>query len=362
MSETLTVRASLRAYTVHFVDDVRPPLRAAMGDDGVAVCDAAVYALYRSILEPVIPEDRCVLVEAVEANKTLETCKDLIERLVARRFRRTHSLIAVGGGIIQDLVGFVATVLYRGVEWIFVPTTLLAQADSCLGSKSSINLGEKKNLIGSFYPPAAVHIDVRFLDTLSVDDVRSGIGEIMHFYLYADSPLRASLGEEYPRLLRHRADLRPHIHESLRIKQRVVEVDEFDRGERHKFNYGHTFGHALESVTDYAIKHGLAVTVGMDLANYLSMHLGLLERGAFEEMHAWLAVNFPAYDWTRMDLDRYMVFLAADRKNVGDDLTCILAAGPGHLVVRRVPLDGALREWIDAYFCSLAVAAVPGKR
>ncbi len=362
MPDVLSVHSIFRTYRVQFVEDFAEPLRQLLRDRAVLVCDALVHDLYGTQLAGIAPEGRLLVIEALETNKTLEKCQEVITHLVRMRFRRDHTLVALGGGIIQDIAGFVATVLYRGVPWAFFPTTLLAQADSCVGSKSSINLGETKNVLGSFYPPGVVHIDVRFLDTLSVDDVKSGIGEIMHFYLYADSPKRRSLAEKYDLLLRERARLRDHIAESLRIKIGVVERDEFDRSERHKFNYGHTFGHALESVTGYAIKHGQAVTVGMDLANYLSVRFGVLNHPVFEAMHDWLVVNFPIYDWTSLDLERYVSFLAADKKNFGDDLTCILAAGPGKLVVRRIPLDEALREAIGAYFRTVAAPAVPGGR
>lgn len=359
MLDRLIIRSHLGAYGVEFVADYGQALRATLDAPAVAICDRAVYALHEAGLSQVVPKSQVILLEAEESSKTLGGCEAVLRTLVERRFRRGHLLIAVGGGVVQDVVGFVATILYRGVEWIFVPTTLLAQADSCVGSKSSLNLGEAKNVLGTFYPPRAVIIDTRFLDTLSEDDVRSGIGEIMHFYVYADSPLRARLAAEYGELLRDRSRLRPHIVESLRIKQRVVELDEFDRGERHKFNYGHTFGHALEGATDYAIKHGLAVTAGMDLANFISRERGLLPPDVFDVLHRWLAPNFPVYDWSRLDLDRFIRLLGVDKKNEGEDLTCILAGGPGHLVVERIPLDQVLARQVARYFREVAPRTLP---
>jgi len=347
--ERLTVRSLFREYEAAFVEDVVSPLAKEVAT-GAIVIDRAVYNLHGSRLNGLLDPDRTIIIDATEENKTLDGCQRLINTLVERRFRRDSTVVAIGGGIIQDIAAFSASILYRGVEWVFVPTTLLAQADSCIGSKTSINLGNKKNLIGNFYPPSRILIDTAFLETLSVEDIKSGIGEILHFYYYAGSPMVARLMAEYDRLLVGRARLRPYIRESLCIKQAVAEKDEFDKGERNKFNYGHTFGHALESATQYAIRHGLAVTVGMDLANYLSVQLGRMSAESFNELHGVLRRNFPSVDLSTVDLDRYIAALAKDKKNIGADLVCILASGPGQLEKVRLSLDRNLSGVISHYF------------
>ncbi|MCG6536478.1 MAG: 3-dehydroquinate synthase, partial [Syntrophales bacterium LBB04] len=245
---------------------------------------------------------------------------------------------------------FSASIIYRGIEWSFFPTTLLAQADSCIGSKTSINLGDKKNLIGNFYPPADVFIDTTFLNSLAVEDIKSGIGEILHYYLYAASPFFDELIRDYAMIIKDRDLLMKHIRESLNIKKSVIEDDEFDRGERNKFNYGHTFGHAIESVTDYAVKHGQAVTVGMDLANYVSMKMGFMKPEIFHDLHTKLYINFPEFDFNGINLDRYFDLLSKDKKNIGSSVGCILAEAPGILLKKQLPLDDHLRKMIHAYF------------
>jgi 3-dehydroquinate synthase len=270
--------------------------------------------------------------------------------LVRRRVRRDFTLVAFGGGIVQDVTAFSASVLFRGIAWAFLPTTLLAQADSCIGSKTSINLGETKNVLGNFYPPSWVVIDPRFLESLSAEDIESGIGEMLHYFVYADSPALDAIIAEHAAVIDDRARLLPYIRESLTIKKRVIELDELDRGERNKFNYGHTFGHALEAVTDFAVRHGHAVTVGMDIANYVSVGLGLLAPSAFQDLHGLLRTNFPRYDWAGFDVDRYLGALTRDKKNIGDGVTCILAEGRGRLVKRSLPLDGVLADRVRGYF------------
>lgn len=350
MPDRLTITSKWRTYAVDFVDDVFAPLKKVLRERSFVVCDAVVYDLYRDRLDPIISKDLALVVEANEHHKTLDKCQEIMQVLVDHEVRRDHRLVAVGGGIIQDVTAFTASVLYRGIEWVFVPTTLLAQADSCIGSKTSINLGEKKNVIGNFYPPSQVFIDTSLLATLSADDIRSGIGEMLHFFIYAGSPLAERLIADHEAVMADRSRLVGYIHGSLAIKKRVIELDEFDTGERHKFNYGHTFGHAIESLTDYAVKHGQAVTVGMDVANYLSAELGFMARGVYERLHDLLAVNFPRMSWEGYDWDRYVALLAKDKKNLGQDLTCILAQAPGALIEHRLPMNERFRVLLRAYF------------
>lgn len=350
MSDSLHIKSLFRDYQVHFVDDVRKPLQSLADQHAFFVVDAFIWGIYKKEIEDILPEKLVFVIEATEEHKSLEQCGKIIETLVDRKVRRNQKLVAVGGGIIQDVTAFSASIIYRGIEWAFFPTTLLAQADSCVGSKTSINLGNKKNLIGNFYPPTDVFIGRAFLDTLSVDDIKSGIGEIVHFYLYADSPLFEGLIDHYDSIIENRSLLMKHIQESLLIKKSVIEIDEFDRNERNKFNYGHTFGHAIESMTGYSIKHGQAVTVGMDLANYISMESGLMNTEVFGELHRKLSINFPVYDWNGVDYDQYVDFLSKDKKNVGNDMVCILARRPGMLIKQQLALDSRLKALIAAYF------------
>jgi 3-dehydroquinate synthase len=349
MSEMI-IHSKFKEYPVRFVDDFTIPLRDEIANGAFVIIDKTVFELYRSRFADLLPADRFLVIEANETNKTMGNCQAVIETLVARQVRRNQRLLAIGGGVIQDITAFVASILYRGIEWSFFPTTLLAQGDSCIGSKTSINLGDKKNLVGNFYPPAAIYIDTVFLDSLESDDIKSGIGEMLHFYFYADSPLVDKLVADYHRLLGERILLLKYINGSLAIKKSVIEIDEFDKGERNKFNYGHTFGHALETITDYGVKHGQAVTVGMDIANYLSVTMGLMDQNLFDEMHAKLALNFPVYDFGRCSMEAYFEALAKDKKNTGNNLGCILAEGPGRLVRRQVPFDDALKRMIRDYF------------
>lgn len=350
----MVIRSKLREYAVCFVDRFAAPLKKHVDQGCSVIVDAAIREAYAGPIDSVVPKDQLLVIEAIERNKTLEKSQEIIETLVERNFRKNGSLVAIGGGIIQDLTAFTASILYRGVEWSFFPTTLLAQADSCIGGKTSINLGDKKNLVGNFYPPAMVYIDVSFLNTLPEKEILSGIGEMLHYYYYAASPLFDRVISEREQLLADRRLLASYIRESLQIKKGVIEIDEFDRGERNKFNYGHTFGHALESLTAYAINHGQAVTVGMDIANYLSMKQGILDRDSYEQTHALLTANFPPYEWRSLDMERYIRFLSKDKKNIGSDLVCILSEGFGHLTKQRMVMNESFRDSLRAYFAAIS--------
>ncbi len=336
-----------------FVDHASDSLAAIIAKGAQVVCDSNVARIHTDLVAS-IPREQLLLLDAVETNKTLDTAQWLLQTLSQRKIRRNQQLVAIGGGIVQDVTAFSASILYRGLPWVFFPTTLLAQADSCIGGKTSINLGGRKNLLGSFHPPSEVIIDLTFLESLSNNDIHSGVGEILHYYLYADSPRTQALVDELTKLLSNRQGFRPYIEESLAIKRSVIEEDEFDRGERNKFNYGHTFGHALEAATAYAINHGQAVTVGMDLANHLSAEHGMLEAREFERLHKLFAANIPAYNWANLNLDEYLRALASDKKNVSSDLTCILSRGPGKLFKHTLQIDDNLRRSIYEYFGSIS--------
>ena len=241
----------------------------------------------------------------------------------------------------------------RGVAWRFYPTTLLAQADSCIGSKSSINVGGYKNQLGTFIPPTDITVSADLLDTLDEADVRSGIGEMLKVHVISSWEDTRAIFNDYPRLARDKALLDRYIHRSLEIKQEKIEIDEFDRQERQIMNYGHSFGHAIESATDFAIPHGIAVTIGMDTANFLSWQFGLTDKFTFEELHPVLAANYAGFEQTPIPDERFFTALGNDKKNVGSDVSLILLHGPGQLFKERYPNDGRLREACQDYFANV---------
>lgn len=349
MSDTISIKSILKEYTVFFRSNITEDIVKLSTEGAYFVIDANVSKLYAGIFSK-LPADRTIVIEANEKNKTLDKCKEIIECLVEKKIRKNNILVAIGGGITQDVTAFTASILYRGIDWQFIPTTLLAQGDSCIGSKTSINLGDKKNLVGNFYPPSAIYIDSKFLNTLGDADIKSGIGEMIHFYMYSGSNFFERIIKNHAALLAERHLFRDYTRESLSIKKSVIQIDEYDRGERNKFNYGHTFGHALETVTQYEINHGQSVTVGMDLANTIAFNYGLMTPEVYEHLRGLLKVNIPPYPYSQIDLEAYVDALSKDKKNVGNDLVCILAERPGKLFKHRMLMDERFKAVVRTYF------------
>ena len=332
MSEQFEIRSHKGPYQVLF----NPVDGALLAPPPVAnthiIVDKRVVMLHGERLKDFLALPSVLNLEATEEAKSLERFPAYVDRLVDRGIRRDHVLIAVGGGIVQDITCFLAATLLRGVPWRFYPTTLLAQADSCIGSKSSINCGNAKNILGTFTPPEKVIIDTRFLDTLDEQDVRSGVGEILKVHAIEGPAAFDDIAKAYSDLFRDPAVMRRFMRRALEIKRRYIEKDEFDRGPRNVFNYGHTFGHAIEAATEFTIPHGIAVTIGMDMANFVAGRLGVGTESHFAWMHPVLARNFRGFERHPVPMPSFLAAIAKDKKNVGSgSVTLILPDQIGHI-------------------------------
>jgi 3-dehydroquinate synthase len=322
--EGFVIQSHKGPYSVAFADDLLDDCQRLFVGQSHFLVDANVARLYGDRLSPVFKHPHTLIIEATEDNKSVERVIPVIERLVANKIRRDHVLVAIGGGIIQDITCFIASTLMRGVAWKFVPTTLLAQADSCIGSKSSINLGATKNILGTFNPPKEIFVCTAFLDTLEEKDLHSGIGELLKVHAIEGAAAFDRLAADYDALLDDRAVLLAYVRDALLIKQRFIEVDEFDKGVRNIFNYGHSFGHAIESATDFGVPHGIAVTMGMDIANRIAVLRGLLPEAHYRRMHPVLRKNYAAFSPTPIAVEAMLSALMKDKKNTTSKLVLIL--------------------------------------
>jgi 3-dehydroquinate synthase len=206
-----------------------------------------------------------VWIDAIETNKSLTNVERVICEFRDQGVSRSSHILAIGGGIVQDIATLAASLYMRGVAWAYAPSTLLGMVDSCIGGKSSINTYTTKNLIGNIYPPQEVLIDTRFADSLPCREVHSGLAEALKIAFCGGE---ASFYEMVELLDSFKDDnLSQIIHLSLTTKKRFIEIDEFDKAERLQLNFGHTFGHAIEVATDYRVPHGLAVAIGMACAS-----------------------------------------------------------------------------------------------
>lgn len=221
-----------------------------------------------------------IFIDATEEAKEFQAVGPLIEQCREHGLARNGRIVALGGGVVQDIAGFVATVYMRGVKWTLLPTTLLAMVDSCIGGKSSINVGAFKNLVGSFYPPDEIIVPVRAVETLPSEHVAAGKCEVAKIcFARGDECFDEYVGLD-------QGDVERMIELSLGAKKWFIEIDEFDQNERLLLNFGHSFGHALESCTRYGLTHGVAVGVGCLAAVDFSakVHPGLTEHPRVEAL------------------------------------------------------------------------------
>jgi len=292
----------------------------------VFVIDKNVYELHKNKFEK-IKKGELYLLDAIESKKTLKSVEKIYKFLATKDAKRNITLISIGGGITQDVTGFAASTLYRGIRWYFLPTTFLAQADSCIGSKTSLNFETYKNILGGFYPPNKIFIQPEFLDTLPKKDFYSGIGEVIKFAL---------LKESYPKdftsiigmveSLKDNKDRLKAIKKTMEVKKAYIDEDEFDTGKRNLFNYGHCFGHALENSSKYKIPHGIAVTIGMIYANIVALNRKLISKKRFDFLNKELLLPniYMNLKLKYFDYDILLESMKNDKKRVGKDLTIVI--------------------------------------
>ena len=355
VSNQITIQSHKGEYTASFVRGGMDQLNKDPIENAIYIVDKNIAKLYSDRLNNILNSQRVLKIEATEENKSLDCFPAYIDALVELKVRREQTLVAIGGGIIQDITCFLATTLMRGLPWMFYPTTLLAQSDSCIGSKSSINSGDVKNILGTFTPPNKVVIDVDFLSTLEEKDIFSGIGEMIKVHAI-NSPIDFDkISNNYDQILSDQSLMEEFILSSLLMKKRLIEVDEFDQGPRNVMNYGHSFGHAIESATNYGIPHGIAVTIGMDIANYVASRLNVSKIEHFERMHEVMEKNYKSYQHVNISVEALMDALSKDKKNSATQLRLILPDQEGCIGIGLYDNNDVLVNAINDYFTQYGV-------
>ena len=283
-----------------------------------------------------------VSVASGEASKSLDTAAELYAWLADRRAERRDTIVALGGGVVGDLAGFVAATYLRGLSWVQVPTTVLAQVDSSVGGKTAVNLPQGKNLVGAFHPARLTLIDVGLLDGLPPRERDAGWAEVIKTAIIFDPPLFERL-ERVSQAALDRGELLDVIERCVRWKMKVVEEDPTEKGIRILLNFGHTIGHALEAVAGYGrYLHGEAVSIGMVAAAEISRRRGLVDAALVERLVDALRRNeLPVrYDRTVATPERLLEAAASDKKSAGARLRWVLSAGLGSTTVAHdVPDD-----------------------
>ncbi|MEY2424953.1 MAG: 5-deoxy-5-amino-3-dehydroquinate synthase [Actinomycetota bacterium] len=266
-----------------------------------------------------------------ETSKNLASVEALCEEFAAAGLTRADAVVGVGGGVVTDVAGFAAAVYLRGISVVHVPTTLLGMIDAAVGGKTGVNLSAGKNLVGAFWQPRAVLCDTDALATLPPREMRSGLGELAKYHFLTGEDL-ASL------------PLEERIAAAVRIKAAAVSADEHETtGVRATLNYGHTLGHALETVGKYDLRHGEAVGIGLVYAARLAQLLGRIDEARVAEHVAVVAANdLPTTIPPSCDPDELVAVMRRDKKATGDDLTFVLDGPNGVELVTGIPADIAI--------------------
>ena len=270
-----------------------------------------------------------------ETEKNLETVGKAVEFLSDNGIDRDSSIIAFGGGVIGDITGFVASSYMRGIKFLQVPTTLLAQVDSSVGGKTGVNISTGKNLIGAFYQPSAVIADIRYLNTLEPNRFSEGLAEVIKYGLIRDEDFFKWLSKNTNRILALEPEIMTHLIERCcQIKAEIVSEDEREGSIRAILNYGHTFGHAIESLTDYSVyTHGEAVSIGMVMAASMAERMGMLSKDDKKDIINILeSVNLPT-EKPSLNSNDFLKSMKRDKKAQDGEIRLILLEGIGRAII-----------------------------
>ncbi len=331
------------SYSIHVEDGLRHRLSELLkpwnkGQQWVVLSQAAILAEYQSVIDELNAAGyriECIVVPGDESAKNIRFAEQVWSQMVEIGCDRSSVLLALGGGVVGDLGGFVAATYMRGIPFIQIPTTLLAMIDSAIGGKTAVNLAAGKNLVGAIYQPQTVLVDPGFLATLPRRNVISSLAEAIKYGFIRDKSIFDTIEARFDDLLSlsDQALLSDIIAKSCRIKAQIVSNDQFENGERRLLNYGHTIGHAFETIQDYGgLYHGEAVLYGMKCANFISNKKGLLSDSQYQQAQRVLNL-FDLPELGKVDPQRVLEVVSHDKKNINGKLNFILIDGIGKGVV-----------------------------
>jgi 3-dehydroquinate synthase len=331
--QTIEIKTETRISRILIGEKLENLLQYVPDGKKIIITDDNIFGLYGNCFPP-FP---VIITKQGEKHKTLDTLDFIFEKLVEFEADRSTFIVAIGGGIVCDVAGFAASVYMRGLRFGFVSTTLLSQVDASVGGKNGVNFRGFKNMLGVFNQPEFVICDIGMLKTLNDREFRSGFAEIIKAAVIKDGLLFSYLEQHYTDALRNKASVMEKlIYDAVKIKSGVVEMDEKEKGERKKLNFGHTFAHAIEHTV--GILHGEAVSVGMALAGKLSVYLGLLKKNELERLTR-LIKNMELPVTIDFDFSALFDAMKKDKKRDGGFIHMILIENIGSAIVKKIPLD-----------------------
>jgi len=333
MAKSFKVNSSISSYNVDIGNNISVDFLKGDYRDFILICDKDLISKYEFLSS----HSKIIEVEANELSKDLSEISVVIKKLLEFSLKRGDTIIGVGGGVIQDITCFVSSIYMRGVNWSYFPTTFLGMCDSCIGGKSSINVDGVKNLVGNFYPPQNIIIDVDFINSLPSEQIDSGICEAIKICF---ASAKDDSFEKIVSILDINADNKylDIVELTLSTKKWFIENDEFDQEERQLLNFGHTFGHAIEGSSNYAIPHGIAVGFGMLWSMFFSYKIynyGNQPRvKKLQDRLLSIVDKYPDFKQVinSLDCEDVMLKFIKDKKHKVDKYTCILINEEGFLV------------------------------
>ncbi|MDR1138454.1 MAG: 3-dehydroquinate synthase [Clostridiales bacterium] len=324
------------------IGNLRQDIRQLLASDShYAIVDSNLYQLYPALFEGTCP----YIVTSGEQSKTINTVHDIILDMLERNCNRDTTVLSIGGGTVSDIAGFVASIYMRGVDWICVPTTLLAQVDASSGGKTGVNVFNYKNMIGSFWLPKVVLCDITLLASLPQREWLSGIGEIVKTSLL-NAELWEYLNANLNQLVDRQADVISDIvNACISIKSSIVALDLHDVGARRNLNLGHTMGHALETCGEFELSHGEYVLLGITLESMLFAEY--INPEYLDNIRLLLSKVAPTMP--KLDLDKIVAIASKDKKNKSDKIVFVVPVDIGqvqHLEMSQLQLKQNLKEII----------------
>ena len=289
------------------------------------------------------------IMPAGECNKNLDTVKDLYEFLILEHFERNDMLVALGGGVVGDLTGYTAATYLRGIDFVQIPTSLLAQVDSSIGGKTGVDFNSYKNMVGAFHQPKLVYINTATLKTLRKREYFSGLGEVIKHGLIADASFYQWLNDNKKEIKELNQNVvREMIQRSCNIKRMVVEEDPKEKGRRALLNFGHTLGHAVEKLTGFAFLHGECVAVGSIMGAYLSRNRGYITQ---EEVDSIIAIfdYFAMPNIKNYNIDEVLKTVKLDKKMSAGQIKFILLESVGNAFICKDVTDDDMRTVLEEY-------------
>ncbi len=342
--QQVTVGLGARSYPILIQPGLLPQIGVDLAGRNIGkrfavISDDHVAVLYGEILLQSLSEAgldaELITFPRGESNKNLQTIASLASELARRGFDRSDALLALGGGVTGDMTGFLAAVYMRGIAFVQVPTTLLAQVDSSVGGKTGVDIPEGKNLVGAFYQPQAVYIDPDVLKTLPHDELLGGLAEVIKYGVIQDEEFFDFLSTNREDILALKENaIIPLIARCCEIKAQVVEQDEREGGLRRILNFGHTIGHAIEAASDFTLIHGLSISIGMRAAADLAVLGGHLVQQDAERLRRLLeSFGLPVVIPSALDRTAIKKFLQADKKTIGGRVFFVFPEAIGRVVI-----------------------------